>query len=168
MDVRASGSGNIGATNVARTAGVRLGVVTLLLDGVKGALPVIVARGWGCDDAVVALAGLCAFFGHIFPVFARFRGGKGIATAAGVFLVLAPLALVAALALFTVVFARWRMVSLASLAAGISLPAFVLLFDGRGAVIASAAVVAVAIVLTHRDNLRRLLAGTEPRFRPHR
>jgi len=168
VDVRASGSGNIGATNVARTAGLRLGLATLGADAAKGALPVVIARALGFDDVTQAMAGLASFFGHIFPIFARFRGGKGIATAAGVFLASSPLALGAALLLFLAVFAACRIVSLASLCAGVSLPITVALLDGRAPFMATAAIVAGSILLTHRENLRRLLSGTEPRFQPRR
>src|SRR5258706_115440 len=97
IDVRASGSGNIGATNVSRTAGLRLGLLTLVLDMLKGAVPVLVARSISPDGWLPALTALAAFYGHIFSMFVRFHGGKGVATAAGVFLVLAPKVLGAAL-----------------------------------------------------------------------
>lgn len=168
VDVRASGSGNIGATNVARVAGARLGVIVLLIDLAKGAVPVLVARAVGTDARVIALTCLCAFGGHIFPVFARFRGGKGVATAAGAFLAAAPAVLAGALVVFVTIVVAARIVSLASIAAGLSLPVFTFLFRGPGPLLLAALAVAAALLLTHRENLRRLRAGKEPRFRtPH-
>jgi glycerol-3-phosphate acyltransferase PlsY len=166
VDVRASGSGNVGATNVARTAGSWWGVLTLLVDVAKGAIPVLIARRLDLSPAMLALVGLGAFYGHIFSVFSGLRGGKGVATAAGVFLILAPPALAGAALMFIAVAALSRLVSLASLSAALTLPVAVWLTVPRGPELWSAVVVAVTVVLTHRDNLRRLLAGTEGEFRP--
>jgi glycerol-3-phosphate acyltransferase PlsY len=164
-DVRASGSGNIGATNVARVAGARLGFVVLLLDIVKGALPVLIARHLSVEPGVLALTGLAAFLGNIFPVFAGFRGGKGVATATGAFLVLAPAVVAGALVVFAAVIVRSRIVSLASLCAGVALPLFAAVLGTARPTLLAALFVAVALLLTHRENLRRLRAGKEPRFR---
>ena len=166
--MRAAGSGNIGATNVARTAGRYAGIVTLLVDVAKGALPVCAARWLGEPSVTVALAGLAAFVGHLFPIFARFRGGKGVATAAGVFAVLAPIALAISLVAFVVAIGATRIVSLASLVAVSLLPFASALLGRPTSVVAVAAVVAVAVWIAHRDNVGRLLAGTEPRFQSKR
>jgi acyl phosphate:glycerol-3-phosphate acyltransferase len=165
MDVRSEGSGNIGATNVARVAGARLGIAVLLLDIAKGAVPVLIARGVGVSSTVVALSCLCAFFGHIFPIFARFQGGKGVATAAGCFLAATPAAVGCAVVVFVAVVAFSRIVSLASIAAGLSLPVFTALLRAPRPLLWAAVAVAGSLLVTHRDNLRRLRAGEEPRFR---
>lgn len=164
--MRAAGSGNIGATNVARAVGIRLGVVTLLLDAAKGALPVIVARRFGLAPAVQAAVALAAISGHIFSPLAKFRGGKGVATAAGAFAALAPPVLLGSLAIFAAAAWRWRIVSLASLAAAAGLPIFAAVLSAPNPTRVAAVITAVALLATHRDNIRRLLNGTEPRFRP--
>lgn len=164
VDVRAVGSGNVGATNVARSAGRGAGIITLVVDVAKGALPVWVARWLGESPAVVALVGLAAVAGHLFPIFSRFRGGKGVATAAGVFLVLTPLALTLSCAAFALTIGAARIVSLASIVAVGILPIAAALIGYPTAVLTVAAVVAVAVWIAHRDNIRRLVNGTEPRF----
>lgn len=162
VDLRGSGSGNIGATNVARTVGARAGVLTLAADVLKGLLPAYAAQMAGAEAAPV---GLATVIGHVYPVFARFRGGKGAATAFGAFLALAPLAVLPALLGFVVVAASTRYVSAASLTAAFVLPVACALI-GYGPNVTGAAVVAAVVVgVRHRDNLERLWAGTEPRFR---
>ena len=164
MDVRTTGSGNIGATNVARAAGMRLGLVTLVVDAIKGAAPVLLTRTAGFSPTVLMVVSLSVFYGHIFSIFTRFHGGKGVATAAGVFLVLSPLALSGAVAVFVLVACLSRIVSAASLVAGTSLPLFLVLLGERGAMLSTAVIVTLSLFATHRDNLRRLAQGTEPRF----
>lgn len=164
VDVRAAGSGNVGATNVARTAGRAAGIITLVVDVAKGALPVSIARGLGEPPVTVALVGLAAVAGHLFPIFSRFRGGKGVATAAGVFLVLTPLALAVSFAAFALTIGAARIVSLASLVAVGILPVATALIGYPTSVLAVAVVIAVAVWIAHRDNIRRLLAGAEPSF----
>lgn len=168
VDVRAAGSGNIGATNVARTAGRYAGLVTLLVDVAKGALPVWAARFIGETPTIVALVGCAAFVGHLFPIFSCFRGGKGVATAAGIFLVLAPAALAVSLMAFALTVASTRIVSLASLVAVTAMPLIVALLGHRDTVLLTATMIAVAVWIAHRDNVRRLVAGTEPRFQSKR
>ncbi|HEY3353103.1 MAG TPA: glycerol-3-phosphate 1-O-acyltransferase PlsY [Polyangia bacterium] len=166
VDLRTVGSGNIGATNAARALGKKLGAVVLLLDALKGFAPVLVARLWLRDvphpDLVVAATAMAAFLGHLFPVYQRFRGGKGVATALGVFLAVAPLAAVGAIMVYAVVYALWHLSSLGSLVAS---AAFVPLAWGatRGnrAFTLLAGVMFVTILITHRANIRRLIAGTE-------
>jgi glycerol-3-phosphate acyltransferase PlsY len=165
FDVRSGGSGNIGATNVARTLGFRLGLVTLAGDLLKGALPVLALGAAGAGTGLAVLAGLAAFYGHIFSLFARFRGGKGVATAAGVFLAASPLAGLIAVLVFAGAFAKWRIVSVASLAAGSALPMGLVLLGDIGPRFWAALAVALTLFATHRDNLRRLASGTEPPLR---
>jgi acyl phosphate:glycerol-3-phosphate acyltransferase len=160
-DIRDIGSGNIGATNVLRTGNKGLAALTLLLDLGKGWAAVAIARHWG-EPAALA-AGLCAVLGHMFPVWLGFRGGKGVATALGVLIALAwPLALVAALIWLAVAFVT-RYSSLAALvAASLSAATASFLTDDATAILI--AVVALLIILRHRANIRRLIAGREHRI----
>ena len=163
-DIRTRGSGNVGATNVFRVYGKRLGIAVALLDVAKGftaALLGVLAGG----ALVGGLAGAAAMIGHARPVFLRFaRGGKMVATAGGAFLALAPLAAICCLGVWLVVFVLTRYASVASIATALALVAFVLLLGYDWPVIAFAAVGAAAIVFLHRHNLRRLAGGTEHRF----
>ena len=122
MDVRSTGSGNIGATNVARTLGWKKGLVTLFADVAKGFLPVLAAHLLDLGNAAAAVAGLAAFAGHLYPVFLRFKGGKGVATAAGVYLAAMPLGILVVLGVFVLVMLAGRRVSLASMSAGVLAP----------------------------------------------
>lgn len=161
-DLRAVGSGNIGATNVLRTGSKEAALATLLLDGGKGALAVLLARALAGEDAA-QLAGLAAFAGHCFPVWLRFRGGKGVATFLGTLLALAwPVGLAACL-LWLATAALSRLSSLAALVAALWSPVLALLL-GRGEVALLAAVMALLLAVRHRANIARLRAGTEPRI----
>jgi len=164
VDPRRGGSGNIGATNVARLAGLRLGLATLAADAAKGAAAVLLAMASGQPEGVVAAAGLAAFLGHLFPPALGFRGGKGVATALGVLTVLAPLAALAAVLAFAIVLAVGRWVSVASLAGAAVAPVAATLSQGWDPAAIVAAAMAVLIALRHRGNLRRLVRGTEPRI----
>ncbi|MBM4265485.1 MAG: glycerol-3-phosphate 1-O-acyltransferase PlsY [Deltaproteobacteria bacterium] len=171
LDVRRSGSGNIGATNVARSLGRRVGLLTLALDAAKGALPVLLAANaslWPSAETSpetrAAIAALGAVAGHVFSIFLRFQGGKGVATAAGALLALAPGAALIALAVFAALLLAKRIVSLASLGAVATAPVGMALSgEPRAAVLAGVGVAAL-IFVRHRDNLARLRAGTEPRL----
>jgi glycerol-3-phosphate acyltransferase PlsY len=169
-DIRFRGSGNIGATNVARASGWAVGVVTLLLDAAKGFLAVWLAEHFSSGNVRNAVyAGLAAILGHIFPIWLKFSGGKGVATALGVFLAICWQAIVAAVLLFLLVAFFWRYISLASISAAAALPLLVyLLYAPRHApptsVSLSTLVAAVLVILKHRDNIERLIRGTEPRF----
>jgi acyl phosphate:glycerol-3-phosphate acyltransferase len=163
VDVRRVGSGNIGAANVARSASVRLGIATLALDAAKGALPVALAR-WLANDPVAAGAGLAAFLGHVFPLYLGLAGGKGVATALGVLATLCPAVASTALVVFVAVFAVWRYVSAASIAAALSTPVAAWVLAYPEASVATILAMTVVIVVRHRQNLARLRAGTEPRF----
>lgn len=172
-DIRQSGSGGTGATNVSRRAGRAAGVLTLVLDALKGVVAVLVARalfpGVGpYADWLAAVAGIAAIVGHIFPVWLRFRGGKGVATGVGVFFVLAPVALLCAGVLFVAIVALTRYVSLGSIIAAVTIPLFVWLqavfvepvADLRP--LLTAAITGAALILfAHRGNLGRLARGTE-------
>jgi len=157
------GSGNIGATNVRRAAGVAAGALTLAADILKGAAPVYVAAAPGLPPAYVAAAGLAAFLGHLYPLFLGFRGGKGVATACGVMFVISPLATVLALLVFIVAVAAKRYVSLGSMLAASSMPLFLYL-AGHEDFIGLGILIALFIILKHRANIRRLLSGEENRI----
>jgi glycerol-3-phosphate acyltransferase PlsY len=166
VDLRTIGSGNIGATNVARALGKKLGGAVLLLDALKGFVPVLAARLLAGDlprgDYVVAATALAAFLGHLFPVTQRFRGGKGVATALGVFLALSPLAALGAGLVYAAVYAAWRISSLGSLvAAGAFVPLVHLATRGKTVITLLALLIYLLILMTHRENIRRLLAGKE-------
>ncbi len=174
QDIRTIGSGNIGATNVLRSGAKGLGAATFLLDMLKGCAAVwlgALLAGLLLPTAPVrsveALAALCAVLGHMFPVWLRFRGGKGVATGFGVFLVAAPLAALAAITVFALVLVVSRLVSLASILGAASFPIFAW-FLVRGEkpafFIAVQAIVAFLIIAKHHQNIRRLLTGTESRI----
>lgn len=173
-DIRYIGSGNIGATNVARTSGWPVGIATLLLDAAKGFLAVRLAEHFsGGNIHLMMYAGFAAILGHVFPVWLRFAGGKGVATALGVFLAICWPALAAAVLLFLLVALFWRYVSLASVSAAAALPLLVYLLYAPGhapptAVSVCTLLAAVVVIVKHRDNIERLLAGTEPRFEMRR
>jgi acyl phosphate:glycerol-3-phosphate acyltransferase len=174
QDIRTVGSGNIGATNVLRSGGKGLGLATFVLDTLKGAAAVLLGAALAApllpslpQRNVEALAALCAVIGHMFPIWLRFRGGKGVATGFGVFLVAAPLAALAAITLFIFVFAITRYVSLSSILGAASFPIFAwLTVSGPKPAffIAVQIIVALLIIVKHHPNIRRLLAGTEHRF----
>jgi glycerol-3-phosphate acyltransferase PlsY len=164
VDVRSSGSGNIGATNVARTVGRTLGILTLVGDALKGLVPVLTAHALGLGDATVAAVGVGALCGHAFSIFLSLRGGKGVATAVGVLLGLAPAIVPIPLGVFVLTIALSRIVSLSSILASLSAPLVVLVFRYPPAVVWAAAAMALLIVLRHRENIERLMAGTEQRF----
>jgi acyl phosphate:glycerol-3-phosphate acyltransferase len=165
VDVRAAGSGNIGATNVARVAGVGPGLLALLLDAGKGALAVELARLLLPESpAVQALTGLAAVFGHIAPVWLRFHGGKGVATALGVLAVLVPSAALAAGLVYALVLGLTRVSSLGSLLAGPAAVVAAAVWPGGRFSVALTSVLYATILWTHRGNIRRLVHGAERRL----
>jgi glycerol-3-phosphate acyltransferase PlsY len=166
IDIRTVGSKNIGATNVARTLGRKWGLLTLLLDMAKGALPVALALYlWPANTRqnvlCVSVIGLAAFLGHLSSIFLRFRGGKGVATALGITLVLVPPAALLSVGLFILMVYRFRYVSLGSVSAALSLPVFVTIIGSHPYYIGLTVTFSVLILLRHRENLRSLLQGTE-------
>ena len=169
-DVRKEGSGNIGATNVARVAGPLAGILTLLLDAAKGALAVVLAARLSDQSSTwMMIAGLCALVGHCFPIWLGFRGGKGVATAAGVFLALSPLAFLAAAILFFLVVVYWRFVSLGSISAAAAMPLLIYFFWAPHhappyVVTFGSLAAALLIVYKHDANIQRLVQGDEPKF----
>jgi glycerol-3-phosphate acyltransferase PlsY len=165
IDVRKEGSGNIGATNLYRTVGRKVGVMTLAGDCLKGMLPVLAVKFSSLPPEYAAWAGLAAFCGHVFSVFLRFRGGKGVATALGVFLALSPLAVTIALGVFVLLMLIWRYVSLGSVSAAAVMPIAVWALGGGRVLIVVTMLIAVIVIIRHTENIRRLVAGTESRFK---
>lgn len=174
-DIRTQGSGNIGATNVVRSGAKKLGALTFVLDAFKGFIAVWLASRIAFAPGVAfvplqnatALAALCAILGHIYPVWLRFKGGKGVATALGVFLALAPLAALAGLVVFIAVFALSKYVSLASILSAIAFPIFAMLLPHAARhppLIAVIIIIPLIVIAKHRQNIARLLNGTEFRF----
>jgi glycerol-3-phosphate acyltransferase PlsY len=167
-DPRTIGSGNIGATNVMRAAGKTAGIVTLIGDALKGFLPVWLAIRFGFPESLVAAAGFAAFLGHLFPLYLRFKGGKGVATALGIFLAFNYLAVLIDIVVFVVLLLKWRYVSLGSLVCAVLIPCMLLILKTPAPTptpyILLCAIMIIPIFIKHRENIRRLLAGTENRI----
>ena len=173
VDPRRTGSKNIGATNIFRTAGKRLGVLTLIGDLLKGAIPVGIAMQWGFSEQWgvpaslwVAIVGLSPFLGHVFPIFLGFKGGKGVATALGVYLMISPLAVLIELFIFSGIVWKWRFVSLGSITCAVTIPILIAFFrsDSRAYFILSV-IIAALILYRHQSNISRLLQGTESKWK---
>jgi len=164
LDVRKAGSGNIGATNVARLLGKTGGLLTLVGDTAKGFIPVLVVQQMGFSYSVTALVGVAAFLGHLYPIFLKFKGGKGVATSFGVLLGLAPLATIILLVVFAAVAFTTRIVSLSSMVTAVAAPLVLWLFYYSPTYVIVTAFMALMIVFRHYANIQRLLNGTEPRF----
>lgn len=161
-DVRTKGSGNVGATNALRAAGWKVGAAVTLLDVGKGALAVWLMKIYNPESTWLAIAMLAAVAGHCYPLWLKFRGGKGVATGFGAFLVTAPLSAAAALGVWIVVLVIWRWVSLASMVASACFPLLLKLIDRPDLVtLVAVSAVAVLIIIRHGSNIRSLLAGEE-------
>lgn len=165
VDVRNEGSGNIGATNLYRTVGRSVGVLTLACDCLKGLVPVLLAKHYLLSVDHAAWIGLAAFLGHVFSVFLVFRGGKGVATALGVFLVLSPVAVAFGLAVFIGLMLVWRYVSLGSITAAAVMPLAVTFLGSGRVVFLVTLIISVVVIAKHLGNIKRLLDGTENRFK---
>ena len=163
IDLRRVGSGNVGASNVLRTLGVRPAVLAMMLDAVKGTVAVLIAQRLTNGVAAPVAAGLASMIGHVYPVWLRFRGGKGVATAAGAFAVLTPVAAVAAVGAFLLTVALTRFISVGSMVAALTLAAWAIASDAPRIVEVGAAIGAALVLIGHRANLLRLVAGTERR-----
>ena len=160
-DIRQTGSGGTGATNVSRRAGKAAGILTLLLDAAKGCAAVLIAKAVSGDDWVIAAAAIAALVGHIFPVWLKFRGGKGVATGVGIFSVLAPIALLCAGVIFIAIVVTTRYVSLGSIVSAVLIPVFVWFQSGLQPILTAAIMSAALIVFAHRGNIKRLASRTE-------
>jgi len=173
VDPRKMGSQNIGATNIFRTVGKALGILTLIGDVLKGAIPIWVAIQWNLtdqwglsSDLWIAIAGVSPFLGHVFPLFLGFKGGKGVATALGVYLIISPIAVLIELILFMGIVWRWRFISLGSISCATSIPILIAFFrsDSQAYFILSV-VIAALILYRHQSNISRLLQGTESKWK---
>jgi acyl phosphate:glycerol-3-phosphate acyltransferase len=163
-DLRQSGSGNIGATNVARTLGKTAGVLTLLGDCGKGLVAVLLAQWWGSSLLISAAAALCAVLGHIFPIYYGFRGGKGVATALGVLLPTLPLPVLGGCVAWLAVVATWRYVSAGSILAAVLVPILAAVRGYPLPLVCTAGAIACLVLYKHRSNMQRLLQGHEPKL----
>ncbi len=164
VDLRGQGSGSIGATNVTRAMGKGAGVIALLGDSAKGLIAVLLALALGSSVWITAAAALAAVLGHLFPWYAGFRGGKGVATALGVFIPTLPLPVLVALLVFVAVVAVWRYVSAGSILAAILVPILAAVFAYPLPLMLSAALITVLIVIKHQSNLQRLFQGRESKI----
>lgn len=161
-DPRKTGSGNIGATNVMRSAGKVLGIITLIGDVMKGFIPTFIAMHLQEPCIYVALIGLAVFLGHLFPVFLKFKGGKGVATGAGVYLAISPLVILTSFGIFIIVFLIWKYVSLGSLVGTAIIPLFLLFLKTTPAeYMLLSVVLTIFVFIKHKENIKRLFAGTE-------
>jgi acyl phosphate:glycerol-3-phosphate acyltransferase len=165
IDVRQEGSGNIGATNLYRTMGRKVGIITLLGDCLKGMLPVLLVWKLGMGEPMQAWVGLAAFFGHVFSIFLLFKGGKGVATALGVYLALAPLAVLGALAAFVLLVLIWRYISLGSIVAAAVMPLIIWFIPHSQQLLITTALISATVIIKHHANISRLVAGTESKFK---
>lgn len=169
LDITKVGSGNIGAANVAREIGFEWGIVTLLADTLKGFIPVaavpyLLGASPEIDEALRGLVGLAALLGHQFPVYNRLKGGKGVATCLGVFLAISPISCLFSGAIFLIVVAMWRYISLGSMAAALSMPGWLSVGAHPVFLIIISMAMSLLIVFRHRDNIRRLVKGNERRW----
>ncbi len=165
VDVRTAGSRNIGATNVTRLAGKKFGVLTLVCDASKGAIPMLIARLFGADLEIVMGCGATAFTGHCFPIYLRFAGGKGVATALGVFLFLDRPAVVAGILMFVLLVWVTGYVSLGSIGATLTVTVVIWWLHGVGSLLYLAAFVTVLVIAKHHENIGRLVRGEEKSMR---
>lgn len=169
VDITSRGSGNIGATNVARELGIKWGILTLVLDVLKGLVPALSIRLLFPESHLgLSATGILALLGHQFTPFLRFRGGKGVATALGFYLVVSPLATGFALVVFLLVVYLWDFISLGSMAAACSVPLFLLFFSKPALLVVGALFAAGLICLKHQENIGRLVEGKERRWRKKR
>ena len=165
-DIRQQGSGNIGATNVYRVVGKVAGVLTLIGDTLKGFLPLLAYNSWFAPTpAQLGIASTVAIVGHCYPVYLKFKGGKGVATALGIFLVLSPQAVLGAAVVFILAVAISRFISLGSVLAALSAPLLILMLGHPQPIVLATLFIATLVVWRHRSNIRRLLDGTESRFK---
>ena len=164
IDVREHGSKNTGSTNAARVLGAKLGILTLILDISKGAIPTLIASMLLDSSISVILVGICAILGHSFSIFMKFKGGKAVATTVGVFIVLVPGAILLAAIIFFLVFGITRYVSLSSMIGAISLPIWIIIFYKNIPLTIFGIIIAILIIVRHKSNIQRLLDGTESKF----
>jgi acyl phosphate:glycerol-3-phosphate acyltransferase len=165
-DIRQAGSGNIGATNVYRVAGRGFGVATLVCDTLKGVIPTLIAVNLESFSIVqVATVAVVTFLGHLYPVYIGFKGGKGVASALGIFIVLSPKSVLVALVVFAILLLIWHYISLGSISAAAIIPFLVLFFERSTPLFVATLFIAGMVIIRHRSNLERLKNGTESKFK---
>ena len=169
LDITKAGSGNIGATNVAREVSLKWGIITLLADVLKGFIPVVLARyllgsSIEMNEALKGMIGLTALLGHQFPVYSRFRGGKGVATCLGVFLAISPISCLFSGVMFFILVALWRYISLGSILGALTMPIWLYLTGHSTFMILPSLVMSLLITFQHRGNIQRLIQGNERRW----
>ena len=172
VDPRQEGSQNIGATNIYRTAGKKMGILTLIGDVLKGMIPIgiaiqMVGGQWGLPaDVWIAIAGLSPIVGHVFPIFLGFKGGKGVATALGIYLPISPIAVFIEFFVFLTVVWRWKFISLGSITCVITIPILVAFFrsDSQAYFVLSV-IIAALVIYRHQTNISRILQGTENKWK---
>ena len=164
IDIQKHGSGNTGATNVARTLGKKAGALVLLADCFKGFVSVLIADQILGNELEVGIAGLTAFLGHICSIFLKFKGGKGVATGLGVFLYIMPLATLSAIVVFAIILGLTKYVSLGSISAAAAIPLFGLIFETPRLFIYISLIISIIVILKHKGNIKRLFAGEESKF----
>jgi glycerol-3-phosphate acyltransferase PlsY len=164
IDPRKTGSGNIGATNVMRAAGKAFGLLTLIGDALKGLAPTLIAMKYGLPSPVIAFIGLSTFIGHLFPVYLKFKGGKGVATALGVYIAISPYAILISFIAFILTFLKWRYVSLGSLIGTGIMPLALIVLKAPMEYVYLSLIIGVLIFIKHKDNIKRILSGQENRF----
>jgi len=166
LDITKAGSGNIGATNVAREVGIRWGLITLLIDILKGFIPVatthyLLGSSPGINEALKGIIGISALMGHQFPIYNRFRGGKGVATCLGVFLAISPISCLFSVIIFLILVSLWRYISLGSILAAITMPLWLHIMKHSILVIFLSMIMSFLITFKHKANIQRLMQGTE-------
>ena len=165
-DIREKGSGNIGATNVYRVAGKLAGILTLVGDIMKGFLPILAYKNWLAPTPTqLGIACAVAIIGHCYPIYLKFKGGKGVATALGIFLVLSPQAVLGAVIVFVLAVGTTRYISLGSVLAAMSAPLLILMLNHPQPIFLATLFIAMLITWRHRSNIRRLIDGSENRFK---
>lgn len=169
LDITRVGSGNIGAANVGREIGVKWGIITLVVDALKGFIPVALAHyllgsSEQMAEALKGIVGLSALLGHQFPVYSRFRGGKGVATCLGVFLAISPLSCLFSGVVFFILVAQWRYISLGSLGGALTMPMWLGLLGHSASLTLISVIMSFLIVLLHRGNIRRIIGGNERKW----
>ena len=166
VDISQEGSGNIGATNVSRILGLKYGIATLALDSIKGFIPVYIASSlFSQNSALACLTGISALVGHMFSIFIKFRGGKGIATGLGIFLALSPYNTLICMILFIITVFVWDFISLGSIIASLTMPVIIFISNENSYLITSSAIMSLLICFKHRGNIQRLLKGKERKWR---
>jgi glycerol-3-phosphate acyltransferase PlsY len=170
IDITQRGSGNIGATNVARELSIKWGLLTLILDMLKGFVPVVLFASLAPQAGIgrelgLFVVGLSALLGHQFSIFLSFRGGKGVGTAMGIYLAISPLPCLVALILFILIVYMWDFISLASMLSALAMPLLFALFGKTTPMVIGAVITAALIVIKHKDNIQRLVKGDERKWR---